>query len=273
MDLLSPVFIIGVPRSGTTLLRVILDSHSTIAAAPETPWIIGSYGANSIKHLTGFLIESDYGPVKNLPGVTSDTILKAMRLFVHEIFSAYLEKKHKKILVLKTPNDIEFIDFMLGLYPKSKYIHIVRDGRDVSSSMAENACSLISDEIDGYGKRNHLNSMRRWYDWEKKARYYFDKHRVEPVSLKYEDLVSCPLETVKKVCNGLGVEFEPDMLNYNRHSHELPDWEAGTYDLKKKKKDIDTASIGRWKQRFTKDEIQKVEKEYGDFLRFLGYSN
>ena len=43
---LAPVIILGVPRSGTTLLRVILGSHSTIFATAETPWITGSYGDN-----------------------------------------------------------------------------------------------------------------------------------------------------------------------------------------------------------------------------------
>ena len=40
----SPIFIVGVPRSGTTLLRVLLDSHSGILALPETPWLSGAYG-------------------------------------------------------------------------------------------------------------------------------------------------------------------------------------------------------------------------------------
>ena len=56
--MLSPIFIIGVPRSGTTLLRVILDSHTQIAAAPETPWILGGYGsAFSLRMMICDLIE------------------------------------------------------------------------------------------------------------------------------------------------------------------------------------------------------------------------
>jgi protein-tyrosine sulfotransferase len=272
-NVLSPIFIIGVPRSGTTLLRVLLDSHSKIAAASETPWILGVYGDDSVRQLAAFLIESSHGPVKCVPGVSPQSILKAMRAFIDEVFQPYLLIKNKELLVLKTPHDIMHLDFLLKLYHDSKYIHIIRDGRDSACSLVENSSSIFGNEIDGFGKLNHLNAMRRWYEWEIKIRSAFKENEIKPVSLRYEELVGNPVEVLKAVCSGIGVEFEPEMLAYQKHEHELPDWEAGSYDLKKRKKDIDTKSIGRWRERFSKYEIKKVDDLYGTFLKDIGYSN
>src|SRR5438046_2599807 len=63
----APIFIIGVPRSGTTLLRVLLDSHSEIAGLPETPWLLGAYGSEiSLKAMLSGLIDGPYGAVRNV---------------------------------------------------------------------------------------------------------------------------------------------------------------------------------------------------------------
>jgi hypothetical protein len=179
--------------------------------------------------------------------------------------------KNKQLLVLKTPDDIKYINFLIKLYPDSSYIHIVRDGRDSSCSMVANASTLMSNVITDYGKRNHLNAMRRWYEWEVTVRTAFREKGINPVSLKYEDLVEKPAETVQGICRGIGVDFEMGMLAYQKHDHELPDWEAGSYDLKKRKKDIDTKSVGRWRELFSKDEVKKVEELYGAFLKDIGY--
>lgn len=268
---MNPVFIIGVPRSGTTLLRLILDSHSKIAAASETPWILGTYVESSVRQLTSFLIDCEYGPVKNIPGVTPQSLLIAMRAFIEKVFTPYLTLKKKDLLVLKTPDDIKHIDFLLKLYPESKYIHIVRDGRDSACSMVENSSSLFANELDGYGVLNHLNAMKRWYEWEIKVRSAFSENRINPVEIRYEDMVRNPTETVSGICRGIGVEFEPEMLSYQQYEHELPEWEAGTYDVKRRKINIDTTSIGRWSAKFTLDEKNKVSEMYSTFLHDLGY--
>lgn len=267
---LSPIFIIGVLRSGTTLLRVILDSHSKIAAPSETPWILGGYGENSIRQLSQFLATDQYGPVKNLPGINEKTIMQATRSFLTEIFAPLIYQDSKQLLVLKTPQDIKYLEYLLELYPDSKYLHIFRDGRDSSCSLVENV-SKVFGAIDDYGELNHLNAFKRWYDWEVKIRALFKKNDRRKYMIKYEDLVTDPSHVLKGVCNFIGVDFEPDMLNYNRYTHNYPEWEAGTHDLRNKK-NIDDSSIGRWRTHFSEDETSYVNKHYGKFLNSLGYS-
>lgn len=268
---LNPVFIIGVPRSGTTLLRVLLDSHSNIAAAPETPWILGGYGKYSLRDIAAYLMEDRLGPVKNLMGEDEEVILEGIRALLDRILAAYLEKRHKKILVLKTPDDIRYIDFLLKLYPHSQYVHIFRDGRDVACSTVGKKGSFFGDKLTDYGELNYENAMRRWYEWEKKVRSVFDGNgRPSCIRISYEELVTHPEETMKRVCEGIGESYEESMLNYSKYVHEYPEWEAGSTDVKKKEL-IDTGSIGRWKNEIGKRDLARLEAAYGYFLEELGY--
>lgn len=274
IDTFRPIIIVGVPRSGTTLLRVMLDSHSRIAAAPETPWILGGYGDNSIRHLVDYLNSGDYGPLKNLPGVTEADIYMATRLFIQSIFSGYLQHKDKTSLVLKTPDDIKHITYLLSLFPHSKFVHITRDGRDVATSLVENASRLFSNVIEGYGELNHDNAIRRWYDWESMIITAFSESHVDHFELRYETLVTATSQVLKDLCDWLGVEFEEAMVNYNEFSHEYPAWEAGTHDLMKRKPHgVDRNSIGRWRAILTPEEKERIWHTYGNFLNQLGYPN
>lgn len=267
---ISPIFIIGVLRSGTTLLRVILDSHSKIAAASETPWILGGYGDNSIRQLSQFLVTDKFGPVNNLPGVDEQTVLHASRTFLSEMFTPFIHNKGKELLVLKTPQDIKYLEFLLSLYPDSKYIHIFRDGRDSACSLVENKSTYFG-AIDDYGELNHKNAFKRWYDWELKIRKLLADNDPRKIRIRYEDLVTEPESTLKSVCSFIEVDFEPEIVHFSKFNHTLPKWEAGSHDLQHKKK-IDDSSIGRWKERFSEEESSYISKQYGTFLKSLGYN-
>lgn len=116
----DPVFILGVPRSGTTLLRILLDSHPAIAAPAETPWIAGGYSRRSLRDLAAFLINHRFGPVANLPGVRPEHVYSAARTFVVDIVDTYLEQRDRRIAVLKTPDDADNLDFLLATFPDSR---------------------------------------------------------------------------------------------------------------------------------------------------------
>jgi hypothetical protein len=268
----NPVFIIGVPRSGTTLLRVILDSHSRIAAAPETPWLLGGYGPVSIRELTIGLIEHRTGPVRNLPGVTSELIYAAALEFLKKILDAYLHAKGKDIVVLKTPDDIAYLESLTGLFPNSTYLHLFRDGRDVACSTVNKKGTFLAKDLGGYGELNHVNAMRRWYDWEKKAREILaENNDLNKMSIRYENLVTKPLDTMQKVCQRLRVDFEKTMLQYSHFDHDYPEWEAGSADVNDKTA-IDDKGVGRWQKELSRDDLAEIEFKYGDLLKDLGYT-
>ncbi len=186
---IEPVFILGVPRSGTTLLRILLDSHPSIAAPPETPWIFGGYGGVSFRALIQSLDTGNEGLVKSW-GTSSEMIRTLFLNVLDEIFQDFLKRSKKTMLVLKTPDDIWYLEDMFRFYPSSKYIHIYRDGRDVACSTVRIKNRIKAQKhIIGYGKNNHLNAFRRWMEWETKI-YTALKKPTAPSMLhvKYEDL-------------------------------------------------------------------------------------
>ncbi|MEM8777650.1 MAG: sulfotransferase, partial [Cyanobacteria bacterium P01_G01_bin.49] len=112
--MLVPLFIIGVPRSGTTLLRIMLDSHPNLAVGPECPWMTGSYGnITSFKDLYFSLVEDKRGPIHNFEGLSDECIALALGEAFAEILTSYAKARGKKRWLEKTPNNIIEIPFLL----------------------------------------------------------------------------------------------------------------------------------------------------------------
>ncbi|MHB1348537.1 MAG: sulfotransferase family protein [Desulfobulbaceae bacterium] len=267
-NITEPVFIIGVPRSGTTLLRVILDSHSEIAGAPETGWLSGGYTDFSIRKLVEELIQNKLGATKNLTGVTPDAVKLAARQFLNVLFKEYLAARGKKYLVLKTPDDAGHIDFIVDLFPNSKFIHIYRDGRDVACSTVAQKNKFFGEDMTGFGELNLFNALDRWQKWESNIRIYLQ--HFNSISIRYEELVTNPLFTVEQVISFLELPMEKGMIEYASHNHEYPEWEAGSTDVKIIQ-DIQQGRIGRWKKEIPPEKWIALDNRFGRFLKEWGF--
>jgi len=261
---------VGVPRSGTTLLRVLLDSHSSIAGAPETAWITGGYGERSLRELVEFLNDSKIGPVKNLSGLQTSTVIEAGRLFLDKILDTYLSNKDRRFLVLKTPDDIKHLEFLRGLYPDAKFIHIHRDGRDVACSTFAQKGKAFGDELEGFGDLTIANALRRWVKWDRKVRTTFSGASSNYLNISYESLVHKSQRVLSLVTDFIGVPFEQSMIDYARQDHEYPEWEAGSTDVSRKTA-IDAGSIGQWRRGIPQQAWPLVDAEFGEYLEALGY--
>ena len=262
----SVAFILGVPRSGTTLLRTILDSHPEIAAPPETPWLLGSYGPGvSLRDLIDHLCSGQTGLVRNISNVDEQDVMAAGRLFVAALFARFIETNKARYLVFKTPDDIQFLDWLLVLFPDAKYIHLVRDGRDVTLSTVSRYSA-----INWFGRATPENVMRRWCAWESKTRQRLKASDVDFLSLRYEDLVSESDRNVGQICDFLGVGFDQRMIEYGRFDHDFPEWEAGSADVQKKDR-IDQSLAYRWKRKALPPRERRAFNRYNGALAEFGY--
>lgn len=272
----SPIFIIGVPRSGTTLLRVLLDSHPNIACGPEAPWL--ARGAKSIKQLYRFMAEDTFGFIKNFD-VPPEELQITFANFIDEIFLLYAKTKGKTRWAEKTPDHALEIPFISKLFPEAKFIHIVRDVRDVVCSTA-----ILSDErkaISDWHSKNILmedgvvvkntieNAAIRWQSWNKKIELSL-KDVQYSMTIHYEEIVSNPEKILPSLMAFLGEGYSPKMLEFDKFHHELPEWEWGSRDINRTKC-ISSRSIKRWEKQLTPKQVTEIERSVGRMMAYYGY--
>ena len=214
----SPFFIIGAARSGTTFFTLMLNSHSRIAVPFESHFFPEYYSRrdslgdleNSVKDRL-YLIKS----ILAEPFVASwDKRVEPEELdignctslekTIDQIYAAYARKHGKSIWGDKSPSYIMKIDVLNRMFPSSKFIHIIRDGRDVAMSVAK----------QWWGEKNFMTAVDDWARNVDRARKMlrmlpYDRH----MELRFEDLVCAPARELRRVTGFLGLDFEEKMLN------------------------------------------------------------
>jgi SAM-dependent methyltransferase len=272
----EPIFIVGVPRSGTTLLRVLLDSHPNIACGPESPWL--ARGVPSIKNFYRFMAEDPLGYVQSY-GVSRKRFRKQIADWVDSLFMEYARSCGKDRWAEKTPDHSLEIPFLAELFPNACFVHIVRDGRDVACST-----SILSEErkaISEWHSNNLLmddgmvadntvqNAALRWHTWLRRIERELSRVR-RSYTLRYEDLVAAPEQELKHLMTFIGEEFSPIMLDYMKKKHDYPDWEWGSRDVKRSE-GISTRSVRRWEKQLEPAVIAELEGLAGETLLHYGY--
>ena len=205
------VFLIGSPRSGSTLTARMLGAHSAIFAPPETHLLtplahLGFYG--NVERAPYDPIITRQGAhelVRALPGGEND-YLAAMRACSDAVYQRLLEASGRKLLLEKTPAYALVLDFLAKLYPKARFIVLTRHPLAVWSSYVESF-------FDGDHEAAHHNNPLIERYVPAIARLL----RESPVPLlhvRYETLVKQPEAEMRRVCEFLGIDFDPRMVDY-----------------------------------------------------------
>jgi protein-tyrosine sulfotransferase len=132
----QPIFLVGVPRSGSTMLRLILDSHPSVFSTVELPWIGGNYFSDGYGPEAS--VRCLYRRLANASMQTSsdglERIKSACRAFVEQVIRTAMAGTNKTVWVEKTPDNIIQVPFLAELFPDAKFLRVIRDGRDVALS-------------------------------------------------------------------------------------------------------------------------------------------
>ena len=220
------VFLIGSPRSGSTLLARMLGAHSALFAPPETHLL------TPLAHL-GFYASVERAPydpiitqqaarelVKALPG-GEDDYLSALRACTDTVYERLLVGSRRRLLLEKTPAYALILDFVAKLYPRARYLVLTRHPLAVWSSYVESF-------FDGDHRVAHAwNPLLERYV---PAIARFLRERPVPLlQLRYEELVRDPEREMRRVAAFLGIDFEPGMVEYGGEG-EVPQAAPGLGD-------------------------------------------
>jgi hypothetical protein len=190
--------------------------------------------------------------------------------FIEKFFGEYARVQGKRRWAEKTPRNVEHLDYIFRTFPNVRFIHMVRDGRDVACSLRTHPrYKLIDGEIVHLDTWNPLEDcVARWTDAISCSRPY----RSYPgyLEVRYEDLVLAPGPTLKRVMDFVGEPWDDGLLRYaeiesgSRAISRFPQNPEATESL-------NDSSVGRWENEFT-DEDESLFKELaGQFLIELGY--
>jgi hypothetical protein len=205
------VFLIGAPRSGTTLLARMLGAHPAICA-PDEPHLL-----TPLAHL-GYYASVEAAPydpvitrqamrefVAGLPGGESD-YLDGLRACTDTLYGRMLEASGRERLLDKTPAYALVLDFVARLYPEARYVVLTRQPLAVWSSYVESF-------FDGDHAVAHAwNPLLERYV-PAMARFLRDA-RVPTAHLRYEEMVAAPERELARVCEFLALPFDPGMVDY-----------------------------------------------------------
>jgi Sulfotransferase family len=222
----SPFFIVGYERCGTTLLAAALDRHSRLAVPPETHFFTDV----SPPHQAGQTAEPQFMVSHFFRGFrTRDMGIDQEQLLAHlqkveptwsnlflESLSLYAKSKGKLRCGEKTPKHWRYLPEILNLFPESKAIWVVRDGRDAIASMMNMPW------------KPHNNLALHAMQW----RFAMEKMlAAEPrfpgriLRVKFEDLVASPEVEVKRATEFIDESFESRQLDFTIQTGVVPGWE------------------------------------------------
>jgi hypothetical protein len=242
--LLNPVhFLVGAERSGTTLLRLLLDHHPEIAWSSEFEYSVDKLpGDAGFPDMDGYLQWLQRDRIFRMHGWQIDGALPYPALM-----DSFLRQKRGRKKVIGATVHRNFKK-LLRIWPHARFIYLLRDGRDVARSwVAMGWSGNMWSAMDGW-----LAAELGWQ--ELRATLPEDRW----IEIRHEDLVSEPAKTLTRICLFLGTEFDEAMFEYVRTP-------GTTYQLP------DSRLAQQWKNKQSQDEIRQAEARAGALLHARGY--
>jgi Sulfotransferase family len=263
-----PFFIVGSARSGTTLLRLILNAHVDVAVPPESRWITELWTGRDPVQVESFLealaaherFEAWDLPVDAVRMELDSAASAPYADLVRAAYRAYARLQGKSRWGDKTPRYVEHIKFLAGLIPDARFIHLVRDGRNVALSYADVP----------FGPKTVARAAELW---SRRVAAGLDAGRVltagRYLELRYEQLVDDTTEQVKAVCDYLNLDFDPGMLDYTERARSAVLPRASRFNPNVTKPPI--AAVRSWEEAMPPRHVEIFEAVAGPLLSKLGY--
>ncbi|MGD1920473.1 MAG: sulfotransferase, partial [Pleurocapsa sp.] len=263
----SPIFIVGCDRSGTTLLRLMLNQSPVLYIPPETRFIkalvankviYGDFSQSYQRHFFIRDLQTNKATSKTFTFPVFDLTVAEAAAAIEQvaptdftgasqaIFQASATKRNKQRWGDKTPHQIQDITTLAQLFPTAQFVHIIRDGRDVAVSMRK-AGWLKGNMLDiaDYWQKQVRAGVNAGKSLENSQDRYYD--------ITYEDILQSPEASLKALCVWLNLEYMPQMLQYYRDANaNLPPEHNSLFELNQKP--LEASRVYAWKQKFSQQD-------------------
>jgi protein-tyrosine sulfotransferase len=205
------IFLVGCQRSGTSLLRRIVDTHPRIACPPETgfiaPLVRVLHDDRSRKGFEGM-------------GFADPAVREALAGFIASFYESYAAANGKARWADKTPRYVDLLDDLWGLFgPEARFVTIVRDGRDVAYSLSERRYPAIEPAVEAAGGDVPVGAARFWVGQTEKILAFEAAHPEACHRIRYEALTTEPAATLEPMFAFLGEPWDPRVLDYASSPH------------------------------------------------------
>jgi Sulfotransferase family len=279
-------FVVGVNRSGTTLLRMMLDAHPQLTVPPETHFVpelieaAGSSSATPEALLATITSQREWGDF----GLTEEELLERFRAIepldageaLRSFYEAYAERVGKPRWGDKTPIYVKSMRKIEGALPEARFVHVIRDGRDVALSIRDRA--VKEHPIDTIAER-WVRRITRARQQAKRLAHYEE--------IRYESLILETKPTLEIVCEFFGLPWDDALLEYHERSadrleemkRELPDdGKRTTLSVERRMatharttEKPDPKRVSRWRESMDRADREQFESIAGPLLDELGY--
>lgn len=266
-------FIFGSPRSGTSLLSRMMDSHEHLVVPQESllfkmfSSFLKYYGDLSLIDNQKTLLEDMlktrvigyWSPQPKYEDVLALIVKPGFGGVVEALIRSTAPDKQLRLWGEKSPGHVFYWSQIIAAFPNAKIVHIIRDGRDVASS-------LLNARM---GPKTYYAAGKLWVDYiQQMDRVKGECAPENYVEIHYEALLSEPEKNLKEICKTLGIDYSDSMLRFfendslcatdarNRENLQMP---------------LMASNKEKWRSKMSKKELQEFETVAGDDLKKHGY--
>lgn len=258
----APFFVSGAVRSGLTLVRSLLDAHPEITCGPDAGVVSLALGARDFENTLGELHERHFG----LP---PEFVRQNFATAIDAILSSRRRAAGKRSVGEKSAATISVFSTLGALFPRARFIHVVRDGRDIAASL------LTRNWVDPRTGRafDYCRSpIAAAKFWSTAAAFGLAAETAlgeRLLRIRYEDLVRDPVSATARLFAFLDASRCDEAISFGSRGFEISDAEReSAEDLSKP---IDARFVGRWRRDLSASDAQQIAKAAAPALKAFGY--
>lgn len=263
-----PIFVMGVPRSGTTFLASSIASHDEVVALPEMHFVYNLLSKAyfspklSVEDIVEILLDDFYfrsfklfKDEQNLYDFTRNKTPQEIILGLVDKYNKKNTNKTYKFWLEHSPHSHQHIELILHFFPNSKFIHIVRDPRAV----------IYSNFREPWGVKDVISGAD---NWNKTVMSVLSKSITYDIfTIKYEDIMKSPVQSFNSLASFVGLNYSDVFLN---NSGVLTP-EAFNKSTSFNGAAIDPTRNAKWVKGLKHFEISHIERFCGDLMKWFDY--